>query len=164
MKQEYERLAYRKNVGLIVFRSKPQLRFLLLSHKDWKEGWWKFPQGGLKAGETYEEAAKREFQEELGTDKIELLAESKLTNRYDWKSHTIELKGEKWKGQSQRFLLARFTGEDSDFKPNPEEVKGYRWATKEEILSYSRKKDHRFFKNYNGQMPELLKEFEAQLR
>ncbi len=163
MKQEYERLAYRKNVCLVTFRKEP-LRFLLLTQAFWKDGWWKFPQGGVKQGETNEQAAKREFLEEVGTDKVEILGESRHTNKYDWKSATIELKGQKWKGQSQRFMLVRFAGQDSDIRLNPEEIKSYKWATKEEILSYSRKNDHRFFKNYNGLIPEVLKEFEAHLK
>lgn len=164
MKQEYKALAYRKNVCLITFRKSPELRFLIINLVFWKDGWWKFPQGGAKKGESIEEAARREFKEELGTDKIELLAESKKINRYEWENRTIEVKGSKWKGQSQHFVLALFTGSDSDLKPNPEEVKGYKWATPEEIAEYSRKKSHRFFRNYNGLIPEILKEFEAHLK
>lgn len=164
MKQEYERLAYRKNVCLFTYKKEPHLKFLLINLIFWREGWWKFPQGGVKAGETLEQAARREFSEELGTDKIDIIAESKLINRYEWENRTIEVKGSKWKGQSQHFVLARFTGEDSDLKPNPEEVKSFKWATREDILAYSRKKDHRFFRNYNGSIPTVLKEFEAHLK
>jgi putative (di)nucleoside polyphosphate hydrolase len=156
MNKEYETLPYRKNVCLITFKGE---KFLLLNLIYWKDNWWKFPQGGIKVGETLEEAGRREFKEELGTDKIEILGESKILNRYDWKTKKIELKDKRWKGQSQRFLLARFTGEDSDLKPNPEEVKTYRWTTREEILAYSRKKDHMFFQNYNGEIPNVLEEF-----
>lgn len=76
---------------------------------------WQMPQGGIDQGETPEQAAWRELHEEVGTDKAEILAESKTWYPYDlpqalsrriWKG--------KYRGQTQRWFALRFLGDDSD--------------------------------------------------
>jgi putative (di)nucleoside polyphosphate hydrolase len=161
MNREYESLPFRKNVCLITYRDG---KFLLVNLIYWKEDWWKFPQGGMKVGESEEAAAKREFLEELGTDKIEIVGQSTMTNRYEWSNNFIEKREMKWKGQAQRFLLVRFLGSDEDLKPNQDEVRAFRWATREEVMVYSYDKMHMFFRNYNHVIPKILDEFEVHLR
>jgi 8-oxo-dGTP pyrophosphatase MutT (NUDIX family) len=50
---------------------------------DVNEEAWQMPQRGLEEGETPREAALRELQEELGTCKAEIIAETKTWFRYD---------------------------------------------------------------------------------
>src|SRR3989344_37454 len=111
MKRKYAALPLRDNVSLIVFSGK---KFLLVNLLDWEEDWWKFPQGGVEKGETLLEAGKREFREELGTDNIRVLGQSRYTNNYDWPDELIERKQNNYRGQSQRFLVVEFLGKSND--------------------------------------------------
>ena len=76
---------------------------------------WQMPQGGIDPGETPRQAALRELKEEIGTDKAEILAESRAWLTYDL---PIQLAGNVWdgryRGQKLKWFAMRFTGEDSD--------------------------------------------------
>ena len=76
---------------------------------------WQMPQGGIDDGETPRQAALRELQEEVGTEKAEILAESQLWHRYDLPP---EIARRRWKGrfrgQRQKWFAMRFTGSDAD--------------------------------------------------
>src|SRR3989344_2746636 len=153
MKQEYERLPLRDNVSLIVFSGK---KFLLVNLLDWEEDWWKFPQGGVVKGETLLEAGKRELKEEIGTDKINIVGQSKYTNSYVWPDELITKKQNNYRGQSQRFLVVEFLGKSNDIILGANEVRKYRWVTKKHILEFSADREHMLFKNYNGVIPKIL--------
>lgn len=92
---------------------------------------WQMPQGGIDAGEEPVEAAVRELREEIGTDKAEILAESR-----DWLSYDLpdELIGKIWKGryagQRQKWFAMRFLGRDSDIDIATEhpEFNAWQWA------------------------------------
>ncbi|MEG3122660.1 RNA pyrophosphohydrolase [Sphingomonas sp. GB1N7] len=77
---------------------------------------WQMPQGGIDPGEDPETAALRELGEETGIapDKVELIAIAPHDLNYDLPP---DLVGKVWKGryrgQSQRWFLYRFLGEDS---------------------------------------------------
>ncbi len=156
MKVEYLSLPYRPNVSLITFQKD---RFLLVNLVDWQENWWKFPQGGINEQEEVIEAGTREFFEEIGTDKIRVLGISKYTNHYDWIDKVIEIKGKKYRGQFQHFVVVEFLGKEEDIKIDPKEVKKYRWAERTEIIEASKDKDHLLFQNYHQLIPKILQEF-----
>ena len=78
---------------------------------------WQMPQGGIDPGEDALAAAVREIGEETGIapDKIELVAEAPDELSYDLPPELIEKVWQgRWRGQTQRWFLFRFTGEDSD--------------------------------------------------
>lgn len=76
---------------------------------------WQMPQGGIDNGETPVEAAFREMKEEIGTDKAVLLREHNEWLAYDLPPHLlgVALHG-RYRGQRQKWIAMRFTGEDSD--------------------------------------------------
>jgi putative (di)nucleoside polyphosphate hydrolase len=92
---------------------------------------WQMPQGGIDPGESPRDAALRELNEEIGTDKAELVGESGGWLRYDLPDGLAErLWGGGYRGQEQKWFAFRFTGEDSDIdltRHEPEFAE-WRWA------------------------------------
>jgi putative (di)nucleoside polyphosphate hydrolase len=76
---------------------------------------WQMPQGGIDAGETPREAALRELEEEIGTAKAEIMAESR-----DWLTYELpdwlvpKVWGGRYRGQRQKWFAMHFTGVDAD--------------------------------------------------
>jgi len=76
---------------------------------------WQMPQGGIDRGETPLDAAWREMEEEIGTRKATLLAESRDWYRYDLPAELLSrLWHGRYRGQEQKWFAFRFTGDDAD--------------------------------------------------
>ncbi|MDP5308554.1 RNA pyrophosphohydrolase [Paracoccus spongiarum] len=94
-------------------------------------GAWQMPQGGIDAGEAPREAALRELVEEtgVGAEKVEVLAETPGWIRYDLPP---ELLGKVWKGryggQTQKWVLMRFLGDDADIRIDTAHPEFDRWC------------------------------------
>jgi putative (di)nucleoside polyphosphate hydrolase len=79
---------------------------------------WQMPQGGIDPGEVPREAAMRELKEEVGTDKADILAESRAWLYYDLPEEIAAgIWGGRYRGQRQKWFAMRFTGEDADIDP-----------------------------------------------
>src|SRR6516165_6331260 len=74
---------------------------------------WQMPQGGIDKGETPRQAALRELHEEVGTDKAEIIAESKGWLSYEVPTDiTRRLWRGRYRGQRQKWFAMRFLGSD----------------------------------------------------
>ena len=89
---------------------------------------WQMPQGGIDAGESPLQACMREMREEIGTNTAELISQHD-----DWLYYDIPLpladrlwQG-RYKGQKQKWMALRFTGDDSDIKIATEEPEFCEW-------------------------------------
>jgi putative (di)nucleoside polyphosphate hydrolase len=128
-------LPYRLGVGLMLFN--PQGLVFTAKRIDTPGDAWQMPQGGIDEGETPVEAALRELQEEIGTDRAEILGESADWLRYDLPQ---ELVGKVWKGrfrgQAQRWFALRFTGRDCDIdiRTAHPEFSDWRWSRFDQLL------------------------------
>lgn len=93
---------------------------------------WQMPQGGIDLGETPAVAALRELKEEIGTDKAEIVAESRDWLAYDLPEALRErVWGGRYRGQRQKWFLCRFTGEDADIdlrRTAHPEFSAWRWV------------------------------------
>jgi len=98
---------------------------------------WQMPQGGVDPGETPRQAAMRELKEEIGTDKAEILGESRCWFHYDIPAEISgDLWGGRYRGQRQKWFAMRFTGEDSDVDPAANEhpeFDAWEWVASERL-------------------------------
>lgn len=132
-----ETLAYRPNVGIALFNQKGEL--FMARRKDLPGEIWQFPQGGIDEGETPEEAVWREMQEEIGTQKADIIAAREEWFLYDLPDHLIgKALGGEFRGQKQKWFLFRFTGMDADIKLDSFEAvefDAWQWVSPQDILS-----------------------------
>ena len=122
-------LPYRAGVGLMLFNRAGHV--FVARRIDMRSDAWQMPQGGIDRGETPRQAALRELKEEVGTDKAEIVAESRDWYRYELPP---ELQGWVWggrfRGQRQRWFALRFTGVDADIDIHTKhaEFSEWRWT------------------------------------
>jgi putative (di)nucleoside polyphosphate hydrolase len=126
-----DRDGYRPNVGIILCNAKNEVFW----GKRIKEHSWQFPQGGIKVGETPEQAMYRELQEEVGLlpSHVRILGRTRDWLRYDVPTHWIkrEWRGS-YRGQKQIWFLLRLTGRDCDVSlraSSHPEFDAWRWNT-----------------------------------
>ena len=97
---------------------------------------WQMPQGGIDAGEKPRQAAFREMKEEIGTDLAEVIGESTGWLDYDVPQKIADRlwKG-RYRGQTQKWFLMRFTGTDSDIDIQTEhpEFRTWKWIVPETL-------------------------------
>ena len=128
-KRDAASLPYRPCVGLMLFN--PHGRVFVARRIDMPSEAWQMPQGGIDKKEDPRKAALRELKEEIGTDKAEIVAESEGWRAYDLPR---ELQGVLWggrfRGQTQKWFLLRFTGSDGDIDIATEhpEFLEWKWA------------------------------------
>ena len=133
-------LPYRLNVGAAVFNAAGLVlvaRRADMPNAEGPAGGWQLPQGGIDDNEDPRSAVLRELQEEIGTDKAEIIGEHPAWLTYDLPAELIgvALRG-RYRGQRQRWFALRFTGVDSDVRldldPHPE-FDAWRWAPLAEL-------------------------------
>ena len=131
MKQQY-----RKCVGMMILNNKNEI--LVGRRLDHPSGYWQMPQGGIDLNENPEEAVWREMMEEIGTNNASLIQTSKCWFNYDIPKDTLEKLpwGKIYIGQTQKWFLFRFTGQDSDVNvstSNPE-FSEWKWSKYESLV------------------------------
>lgn len=128
---------YRPNVAaIIVSHEYPEIKDIFIAERSDLEGVWQFPQGGIDEGESAEEALFRELEEEIGTKKVEIIAEYPEWIAYDFPAH-IALKMAPYAGQKQRYFLVRLKqGAKIDLDTKHPEFKAYRFVKIGELLSH----------------------------
>lgn len=102
-----ETKTYRPNVAAIILSPKYPLvcELFIASRTDIKNAW-QFPQGGIDKSESPKEALFRELKEEIGTDKVDIVAEYPEWISYDFPPQVVE-KMYPYDGQIQKYFLVR---------------------------------------------------------
>jgi putative (di)nucleoside polyphosphate hydrolase len=122
----YEQRPYRPCVGIFLLNNDG---FVFGGRRiDSRAEAWQMPQGGIDTGESPLQACMREMREEIGTNTAELISQHD-----DWLYYDIPLpladrlwQG-RYKGQKQKWLALRFTGDDSDINIATEEPEFCEW-------------------------------------
>ena len=142
-----ELAGYRPGIGVLLFNSEGLA--LVGRRIRMPEGLakWQMPQGGIDTTENPRQAALRELREEIGTDRANILAESR-----GWFCHDVpdeiahRIMGGRYRGNRQKWFAMRFTGTDADINLATEhpEFDAWRWVSP-------------------GQLPELVVPFMREL-
>ena len=137
-------LPYRPCVGIMLLNRDNLVwigRRIPKWERDGKDGnrLWQMPQGGIDEGETPEEAAYRELEEEAGTRNATILERTSGWLKYDLPPEAMgtALKG-RYRGQKQKWFAMRFAGSDSEIDIAPEkgekpEFDTWRWEPMENL-------------------------------
>jgi putative (di)nucleoside polyphosphate hydrolase len=121
---------YRPNVGIVICNTRNQVFW----GKRVRQNSWQFPQGGIKHGESPEQAMYRELMEEVGLAQahVRILGRTRNWLRYevprdwvrrDWRGH--------YRGQKQIWFLLRLVGRDCDVSlraTDHPEFDAWRWS------------------------------------
>src|SRR4051812_28578691 len=106
-------LPYRKGVGIMLLNNSLTKVFVgqRIDQFPGVEAW-QMPQGGIDEGESPTEAALRELYEEVGTNEVTLLGQTKSWFSYDLPDEWIaKLWNGQFRGQQQIWFLMSLKGE-----------------------------------------------------
>ena len=122
----YHNRPYRPCVGIFLLNSDGKV--FAGRRIDSRAEAWQMPQGGIDAGESPFDACMREMREEIGTSEAELVRQHD-----DWLYYDIPLpladrlwQGQ-YKGQKQKWMALRFTGNDDDINVFTDEPEFCEW-------------------------------------
>ncbi|GAB1392173.1 RNA pyrophosphohydrolase [Rhodocyclaceae bacterium] len=126
-----DREGYRPNVGIILTNQRNEVFW----GKRIREHSWQFPQGGIKKGESPEQAMFRELYEEVGLrpEHVRIIGRTRDWLRYDVPRQWVrrEWRGS-YRGQKQIWFLLRLVGRDSDVSlraTEKPEFDAWRWSS-----------------------------------
>ncbi|WP_339056623.1 RNA pyrophosphohydrolase [Candidatus Regiella endosymbiont of Tuberolachnus salignus] len=145
---------YRPNVGIVICNRQGQV----LWARRCGQHSWQFPQGGINADETPEQAMYRELFEEVGLSKknVRILASTRSWLRYKLPKRLV-----RWDtkpvcvGQKQKWFLLQLTSDDSNInmqQSNPPEFDGWLWVSYwypvRQVVSFKRDVYRRVMKEF----------------
>jgi putative (di)nucleoside polyphosphate hydrolase len=125
-----DRDGYRANVGIVLCNARGQVFW----GKRVRQHSWQFPQGGIKRGESPEQAMYRELHEEVGLmpEHVRILGRTREWLRYDLPVQLLRRESRSnYRGQKQIWYLLHLVGRDIDVclraseKP---EFDAWRWS------------------------------------
>jgi len=101
---------YRPNVGIIVANGHGQVLWARRVGQDA----WQFPQGGIKASESPEEALYRELEEEIGLqpEHVQIVGTTRGWLRYKLPKRLLRSNNSSFIGQKQKWFLLKMLAED----------------------------------------------------
>ncbi|MDC0415907.1 RNA pyrophosphohydrolase [Candidatus Pelagibacter sp.] len=136
MKDKFKNLPLRSGVGIVVLNKANKV--FVAKRIDNAKNFWQMPQGGVDEGEDYLTAAYRELEEETSIKNVELITELDGLITYNLPEHLLGIiwKG-KYKGQSQKWFLMRYLGEDNqiNIKTKKPEFLDWKWVDLKEITN-----------------------------
>jgi putative (di)nucleoside polyphosphate hydrolase len=152
---------YRLGVGIMLLNNAKQV--FVGQRLDKVSDAWQMPQGGVDKGENLLHAVMRELKEELGTDKAEIIYQSKNWYLYDLPPELAsKLWGGRYAGQKQKWFLMKFLGEDKDIDiatKIPEFI-SWKWVEVDKltkiIVPFKRKLYTDVVKEFNPVITDLL--------
>ncbi len=133
---------YRNAASLLLLR--PSVREgweILLVHKPRKRDAWQLPQGGMEEGETPEQCATRELQEEAGLTGATILGLSNIVYQYDFPASYRRFRPDHICGQKIHFVYGTI-GRDAVVAVDNKEIDGFKWVTVKDFPRYLKRKEY----------------------
>ena len=134
MDKRFSNLPLRKGVGVVLLNKNNQI--FVAKRIDNPKDFWQMPQGGIDKGENYLDAALRELKEETSIKSVEVIQEIQEEITYNLPDSLLGIiwKG-KYKGQTQRWFIMRFLGNDNEInlKTKHPEFLEWKWVDIENI-------------------------------
>ena len=128
------KLPMRSGVGVIILNKENKV--FVGKRKDNPVDNWQMPQGGVDKNEDFISAMRRELFEETSIRNIKILKEIDGFFEYELPKNLLGIiwKG-KFRGQRQKWFIARFSGEDEEINlntKNPEFIE-WKWVLPDEL-------------------------------
>lgn len=135
--EEIAALPYRPCVGVVLLDAGGRI---FAGERLDAPGAWQMPQGGIDPGEDAHAAGLRELSEEtsIPPSAVAVLGQTEGWITYDLPAVLVpKLWKGRFRGQKQRWLLARFTGEDAviDLGTAHPEFGAWRWMAPEALMA-----------------------------
>ncbi len=110
---------------------------VLVCERSNRPGAWQFPQGGIDAGETPDQAMQREASEELGSDQFKILRKSADLTQYDFPEDATFPIAKKFRGQKHCWFHLEFIGSGSpNLEQSDGEFQSYKWVSVQDSLDH----------------------------
>ena len=121
-----KKLPMRNGVGVILLNNKDQV--FVGKRIDNSGDKWQMPQGGVEDGEDFISAMKRELYEETSIESIKIIKAISQTYQYELPKNLIGViwKG-KFRGQKQKWFIAKFIGNENEINLNTEHPEFIQW-------------------------------------
>ncbi len=127
---------YRRGVGMMLLNADGLV--LVARRAGMNDRHWQMPQGGIDAGESPRQAALRELEEEIGTNRTEIVAEASGWIAYDLPAEVArQAWGGAYRGQTHKWFALRFTGRDRDIDlaTDQQEFDAWKWVAMETVAT-----------------------------
>ena len=129
-----QKLPLRSGVGVVILNNENKI--FVGKRKDNPVDKWQMPQGGVDIGEDYLTAMKRELFEETSIISIQVLKEIEGYFEYQLPKNLLGIIWKcKFRGQKQKWFIAKFTGDEKEINLNtkyPEFIE-WKWVMPEEL-------------------------------
>ena len=157
MENRLKNLPLRKGVGIVVLN--PENKVFVAKRIDNPKNFWQMPQGGVDKDENYYEAALRELKEETSIISVELIHEIDKKFTYILPDHLIGIiwKG-KFKGQTQKWFIMRFIGNESEININTKhpEFLDWKWIDLDDLPKITVNFKLNVYKNVKQEVKKIL--------
>ena len=134
MDKKYNNLPLRKGVGIALLNKNNKV--FVAKRIDNPNDFWQMPQGGIDNGENNLDAAYRELKEETSIKSVQIIREVNKEITYLLPNSLLGIiwKG-KFKGQTQKWFIMRFLGDDNEInlKTKHPEFLDWKWIDIENI-------------------------------